>query len=84
MISPNRPAPPRVVAFSIPGVPVAQGRGRAVRCGGSVRVIDPAKSRSWKVAEAKVLARIDAALDPTDADRRGEDGDAIEAQGGGK
>lgn len=32
----------------IPGEPVAQGRGRAVRIGDSVRVIDPAKSRSWK------------------------------------
>lgn len=32
----------------IPGEPVAQGRGRAVRFGDSVRVIDPAKSRSWK------------------------------------
>lgn len=43
-------AAPRVVAVSIPGVPVAQGRGRAVRFGNSVRVIDPSKSRSWKGA----------------------------------
>ena len=33
---------------TIPGEPVAQGRGRAVRIGNGVRVIDPAKSRSWK------------------------------------
>jgi hypothetical protein len=39
-------------------------------------------SEAWKVAEAKVLARIDAALDPTDADRRGEDGEAVDAAGG--
>lgn len=34
----------------IPGDPCAQGRGRAVRFGAGARVIDPAKSRSWKGA----------------------------------
>lgn len=38
------------ITVTIPGAPVAQGRGRAVRFGASVRVIDPAKSRSWKGA----------------------------------
>lgn len=37
---------------TIPGVPVAQGRGRAVRMGAGVRVIDPERSRSWKGAAA--------------------------------
>lgn len=49
----SRPASatsPRVVTVTIPGDPVAQGRGRAVRFGNSVRVIDPSKSRSWKGA----------------------------------
>lgn len=46
MVSPvERPFSLRVL---IPGPPVAQGRGRAVRFGDSVRVIDPSKSRSWK------------------------------------
>ena len=39
-----------ILAFTIPGEPVAQGRGRAVRFGAGVRVIDPGKSRSWKGA----------------------------------
>lgn len=38
----------------IPGVPVAQGRGRAFRCAAGVRVVDPAKSRSWKGVAAVV------------------------------
>lgn len=49
MIAPN--APQRLVAplvVVIPGEPKAQGRGRAVRFGSSVRVIDPESSRSWK------------------------------------
>lgn len=37
-----------MLTVTIPGEPVAQGRGRAVRIGAGVRVIDPAKSRSWK------------------------------------
>ena len=37
-----------MLTITIPGEPVAQGRGRAVRIGAGVRVIDPAKSRSWK------------------------------------
>lgn len=36
------------LSVTIPGTPCAQGRGRAVRIGAGVRVIDPAKSRSWK------------------------------------
>jgi len=32
----------------IPGEPVAQGRPRAFRMGGAIRVVDPSKSRSWK------------------------------------
>lgn len=39
-----------LLTFTIPGEPVAQGRGRAVRVGAGVRVIDPGKSRSWKGA----------------------------------
>jgi len=38
------------VRVRIPGPPCAQGRGRAVRIGAGVRVIDPPKSRSWKGA----------------------------------
>lgn len=51
-------APSRVVAFArIPGTPVAQGRGRAVRAGARTRVIDPERSRSWKgVAGVYMLA----------------------------
>ena len=36
------------LTFDVPGIPVAQGRGRAVRIGPGVRVIDPEKSRDWK------------------------------------
>lgn len=39
-----------ILAFSIPGEPVAQGRPRAVRFGNSARLYDPGKSRSWKGA----------------------------------
>lgn len=47
------------VRIEIPGVPVAQGRGRAVRFGNSVRVIDPSKSRSWKgAAQVHMLAAL--------------------------
>ena len=40
------------VSISIvsPGPPCAQGCVRAVRIGAGIRVIDPAKSRSWKRA----------------------------------
>lgn len=60
MIAPvTKPTSLRVV---IPGDPCAQGRGRAVRCGNSVRVIDPAKSRSWKgAAQVHMLAARQAA-----------------------
>ena len=50
MIAPHSPMRAKSVTVTIPGDPVAQGRGRAVRFGASVRVIDPAKSRSWKGA----------------------------------
>lgn len=74
MIARNEPAPvspslstPLVV--TIPGEPKAQGRGRAVRFGSSVRVIDPESSRSWKGAAqvhmlaARQAARLYAPLD---------------------
>lgn len=54
-----RPAglPEAVLTVTIPGDPVAQGRGRAVRFGASVRVIDPERSRSWKgAAQVHMLA----------------------------
>lgn len=50
------PAPrPTALVVTIPGEPVAQGRGRAVRIGAGVRVIDPAKSRSWKGVAAMFM-----------------------------
>ncbi len=50
-------ARPVYLTVIIPGDPVAQGRGRAVRFGNSVRVIDPSKSRSWKgAAQVHMLA----------------------------
>ena len=46
-----------MITVVIPGIPVAQGRGRAVRMGSGVRVIDPKKSRSWKgMAQVHMLA----------------------------
>lgn len=39
---------PAAVAVVVPGEPVAQGRGRAVRIGDGLRVVDPSRSRSWK------------------------------------
>ena len=39
-----------MISVTIPGPPRPQGRGRAVRVGAGVRVIDPAASRSWKGA----------------------------------
>lgn len=69
MIAPLHPTPrPRLVC-EIPGEPVAQGRGRAVRMGNTVRVIDPGKSRSWKgvaavfMQQARNAAGIFAPLD---------------------
>ena len=35
-------------SFTVHGIPVAQGRPRAVRVGQSVRLYDPEKSASWK------------------------------------
>ena len=52
MIAPN-PIFPLIVVIN--GEPVAQGRGRAIRFGDSVRVIDPKKSRSWKAMAALVM-----------------------------
>lgn len=40
--------------FTIPGDPVAQGRGRAVRVGASIRIVDPPKSRAYKKAVAMI------------------------------
>lgn len=63
------------LTITIPGEPCAQGRGRAVRMGNTVRVIDPAKSRSWKGVAAVfmqqgrnaagVFAPLDGPLDVT-------------------
>ncbi len=44
------PAAPTPLHVVVPGPPCAQGRGRAVRMPFGIRVIDPAKSRSWKGA----------------------------------
>lgn len=50
------------LAFTIPGVPVAQGRPRAVRFGNSARLYDPGKSRSWKgAAQVHMLEALEAA-----------------------
>ncbi len=38
---------------TIPGEPVAQGRGRAVRMGKGVRVVDPTRARNWKATAAE-------------------------------
>lgn len=48
MTAANASAAPLLVV--VPGQPVAQGRGRAVRFGASVRIVDPETSRSWKGA----------------------------------
>lgn len=38
-----------MIAFTVPGEPVAQGRPRAFQTpGGFIRTYDPAKSRTWK------------------------------------
>lgn len=72
MIGPNAAAAPSLATpliVVIPGEPKAQGRGRAVRFGSSVRVIDPESSRSWKGAAqvhmlaARQAARLYAPLD---------------------
>ena len=47
--------PTTSLVITIPGEPCAQGRGRAIRFGDSVRVIDPKKSRSWKAMAALVM-----------------------------
>ena len=50
------------IRCSIPGEPHAQARGRAVRVGAHVRVVDPSESRSWKgSAQVHLLAARDAA-----------------------
>lgn len=36
------------ITFVVPGVPVAQGRARAFRVGGGIRMRDPQKSVDWK------------------------------------
>jgi len=55
MIARTEVAPGPRLVVTIPGEPVAQGRGRAVRIGAGVRVIDPAKSRSWKGVAAMFM-----------------------------
>lgn len=50
MIARNDAALSTTIVTVIPGDPCAQGRGRAVRIGAGVRIIDPARSRSWKGA----------------------------------
>jgi Holliday junction resolvase RusA-like endonuclease len=37
-----------MIRVTIPGEPVAQGRGRIVKVGGFSRIADPKKSRDWK------------------------------------
>ena len=39
---------PDPLQFTIPGPPVAQGRGRATVVAGRAKVYDPKKSRDWK------------------------------------
>lgn len=46
-----------LVRAVVPGAPVAQGRGRAVRRGDGVRVIDPEKSASWKALASYYMGR---------------------------
>ncbi len=51
---------PAAVAVVVPGPPCAQGRGRAVRVGAGLRVVDPARSRSWKgAAQVHLLQAMD-------------------------
>lgn len=42
-------------AIIVPGVPVAQGRGRAVRRGARAGIVDPERSRTWKGVAATVF-----------------------------
>jgi Holliday junction resolvase RusA-like endonuclease len=52
----------------IPGLPVAQGRPRAVRAWRTVRVYDPPRARAWKArAAAAYLVAIQAAGRPRPA-----------------
>ena len=45
------------ITVIIPGIPVAQGRGRAVPTPAGIRVMDPKRSRSWKgAAQVHMLA----------------------------
>lgn len=46
-----------MITITIPGEPVPQGRGRAVRMGNSVKVVDPARSRGWKAMAAQEMRR---------------------------
>jgi len=43
-----------VITISIPGEPVAKGRGRAVRRGKGIAVITPEKTRRWEDAARRV------------------------------
>ena len=46
---------PTTFRMEVWGPPVAQGRGRAVRIGQGVRVVDPEKSRKWKRTAADFM-----------------------------
>ncbi len=47
-----------MISVSIPGTPVAQGRGRATRTpAGRARVYDPERSRVWKLKAATHMRR---------------------------
>lgn len=58
------PAP--CVRIVIPGTPIAQGRGIAVRRGEHVRVVDPKRSRDWKAYAATYMqaAMCEAEIEP--------------------
>lgn len=45
------------ITATIPGEPVAQGRGRVAVIAGHARVYDPAKSRNWKATAQEHLRR---------------------------
>ena len=53
-----------LLRVTVPGEPVAQGRGRAVNIPGvGIRVVDPAKSRNWKgTAQIHYLVALDVAV----------------------
>lgn len=56
MIGPTTSAR-EILRVEIPGAPVAQGRGRAIPTARGIRVMDPARAKSWKgAAQVHMLA----------------------------